>query len=151
MPAASATLLAVVLMLISGATLALQPPTNAVLARAVGSPVNAALASFIVGAVALLIASALLGQRPDMAAVRGLPWWAWLGGLYGAVLVAGMAYAAPRIGVASAATLVIAGQMLLALVLDHYGLLRLEARPATLTKIAGVALVFAGAWLVRRG
>jgi transporter family-2 protein len=142
---------ALVVMLVGGAMLSLQAPTNAFLGRAVGSPVNAALVSFVVGTLGLAVAALTLRARPDVVAARSLPWWAWLGGLYGAFLVAATAYAAPRIGLASALTVMIAAQLAAALTLDHFGLLGLPARPVDAVKIAGVALVAAGVVLVRKG
>ena len=137
-------------MLAGGAFLALQAPTNAMLARGVGSPVNAALISFLVGTAGLTIAAVLLQVRPEAGAVRALPWWAWLGGLYGAVLVAATAFAAPKIGVAAALTLVVAGQFVMALALDHFGAMGLVARPVNLAKVLGLVLIAAGVLLVRR-
>ena len=137
-------------MLSGGAFLALQAPTNAALARGVGSPVNAALISFAVGTVGLLLAASILGVRPEPAAVRAAPWWAWLGGLYGAVLVAAIAWAAPKLGVAPALTLVVAGQFVVAVALDHFGALGLPVRPISASKLAGLGLIAAGVLLVRR-
>ncbi len=145
------TLPAIVAMLIGGAFLALQAPTNAMLARGAGSPVNAAMISFLVGSVGLVVAALLLRARPDPAVIRGLPWWVWLGGLYGAVLVAATAFAAPRIGLASALTLGVAAQLVVAVVLDHFGWMGLAAKPIDVPKIAGLVLVAAGVVLVRRG
>jgi transporter family-2 protein len=142
-------LVAAAVMLAGGAFLALQAPTNAMLARGVGSPVNAALVSFVVGSIGLAVVAAALQARPEAAAVRTLPWWAWIGGLYGAVLVAGTAYAAPRIGVTSALTLVVGGQFVMAVALDHFGAMGLEARPAGLVRIAGLVLIAGGVFLVR--
>ncbi len=79
-------LIAIVAAALSGALVALQAPTNAMLARAVGSPLNAALVSFAVGTAALLVLALSFGVRPNHAAVRDLPWYAWVGGLYGAFL-----------------------------------------------------------------
>jgi transporter family-2 protein len=141
---------AAVAMLAGGAFLALQAPTNAMLARGVGSPVNAALISFLVGSAGLAVAAVLLQVRPDAGAVRALPWWAWLGGLYGAVLVAAMAFAAPKIGVAAALTLLVAGQFVMALALDHFGAMGLVPRPVSPTKVLGLVLIAAGVLLVRR-
>ena len=141
---------AAVAMLAGGGFLALQAPTNAMLARGVGSPVNAALVSFLVGSAGLAVAAVLLQVRPDAGAVRALPWWAWLGGLYGAVLVAAMAFAAPKIGVAAALTLLVAGQFVMALALDHFGAMGLTTRPVNLAKVLGLALIAAGVLLVRR-
>ena len=137
-------------MFAGGAFLALQAPTNAMLARGVGSPVNAALVSFLVGSVGLLVAAALLQVRPDAQAARALPWWAWLGGLYGAVLVAATAFATPKIGVTSALTLVVAGQFAAAVALDHFGAMGLSARPVSLVRVGGLVLIAAGVLLVRR-
>lgn len=142
--------LAVLLMLASGTLVALQAPSNAMLAGATRSPVNAALISFAVGTAALLVAAVALRVRPDLAAVRGLPWYAWLGGAYGAVFVAAAAYAAPRIGVAATITLLVAGQLVMAAALDHYGAFGLTKQPVTPLRVLGLALVAAGVALVRR-
>lgn len=144
-------LLAVLVMLAGGALLALQAPTNVMLGRAAGSPVNAALVSFLVGTLVLAVAAPLLRARPDLDAVKALPWYAWLGGAYGAFLVAGTAYAAPRIGVASALTLTIGSQLVVALILDQIGAFGLPRLPVTPIKVAGVVLVALGVVLVRRG
>ncbi len=74
-----------------------------------------------------------------------------LGGLYGACYVAVAAFAAPRIGLASLITIGIAGQVLMALWLDHIGALGLPRDPVNPVKIAGAALVVLGVVLVRRG
>lgn len=145
------TTVAIVAVLVGGALTALQGPTNARLAAAVNSPVNAALVSFAVGTVALMIVAAVLQSRPDVAAARALPWTSWLGGLYGAVFVVAAAYAVPKLGVATTVTLMIAGQMLLSLVLDHFGFMGMPRQPVSPARIAGVMMLIGGVLLVRRG
>jgi transporter family-2 protein len=145
-----ATLLPILLVLFAGATIALQAPTNALLARAGGSAVLAALISFAVGTATLLIVWLASGDRPRVAAFAGLPWYAWIGGAYGAAYVAIAAYAAPRIGLASLITIGIAGQIVMALVLDHVGALGLPRDPLSVGRVAGALLVVAGMVLVRR-
>jgi transporter family-2 protein len=144
------SILAIVLVVVAGGATALQAPTNARLAAAVASPVNAAFVSFAVGTVALGLMVAALQTRPDWAATRGLPWYAWIGGLYGAVFVVAAAWGVPRLGVALTITLMVAGQLLFSLVLDHFGALGVPRQPLTLGRFAGVALVLAGVLLVRR-
>lgn len=144
------TILAIAAVIVGGALTAMQGPTNARLSAAVASPVNAALVSFAVGTVALLVIAAALRTAPDIAATRALPGWAWLGGLYGAVFVVASAYAVPRLGVATTITLMVAGQLLLSLVLDHFGALGVPRQPMNLSRVAGVGLVIAGVLLVRR-
>jgi transporter family-2 protein len=142
--------LPMLLVLFAGGMIALQAPTNAMLARAGGSPVLAALISFAVGTATLLVVWLLSGNRPATAPFAGLRWYAWIGGVYGAIYVAVAAFAAPRIGLASLITIGIAGQIAMAMWLDHVGALGLPRDPISLGRVAGAALVVAGVVLVRR-
>ena len=146
-----APLLAMLAVVLAGGATALQAPTNARLATAVAGPVNAAFVSFAVGTAALGLLAAILHTRPDIAASRALPWYAWVGGLYGAIFVVAAAWAVPRLGVAMTITLLVAGQLMISLVLDHFGALGVPQAPISLTRLAGVALVIGGVLLVRRG
>jgi transporter family-2 protein len=145
-----AAILPLLLVLFAGGMIALQAPTNAILSRAGGSPVVAALISFAVGTLVLLMVALVSGPRPRAAQFAGLPAYAWFGGAYGAVYVAVAAYAAPRIGLASLITVGIAGQIAVALVLDHFGALGLPREPANLGRVLGALLVIGGVILVRR-
>ena len=142
--------LPVLLVLGAGGMIALQAPTNAMLSRAGGSPVLAALISFAVGTLALFAVWVGSGKRPGGAAFAGLPWYAWAGGFYGATYVAIAAYAAPKIGLASLITIGIAGQIAMALWLDHIGALGLQRDPISVGRILGAMLVVGGVVLVRR-
>ena len=142
--------LAMIAVVFGGAATALQAPTNAKMMTAVGSPVNAAFVSFAVGTAALGILAVILQAKPDLEASRALPWYAWVGGLYGAIFVVAAAWGVPRLGVATTITLMVAGQLLLSLFLDHFGVMGVPKQPMNFGKIAGVALVLAGVLLVRR-
>lgn len=144
-------LLPILLVLLAGAMIALQAPTNVMLSKAGGSPVLAALISFAVGTAALSVAWLASGHRPAPASFGALPWYAWIGGVYGAIYVAVAAYAAPRIGLASLITVGIAGQIVMALWLDHVGALGLMRQPVSAARVVGALLVVAGVVLVRRG
>ncbi|MGY4514953.1 transporter family-2 protein [Lysobacter sp. HA18] len=144
-------LLPILLVVFAGAMIALQAPTNVMLARAGGSPLLAALISFAVGTTALFVAWLASGNRPALASFGPLPWYAWIGGVYGATYVAIAAYAAPRIGLASLITIGIAGQIAMALWLDHHGALGLPRAPISLMRVGGALLVIAGVAMVRKG
>jgi len=135
---------------LAGALVALQAPTNAMLARAVGSPINAALVSFGVGFAALLLVAFSIAVRPNVGEVRALPWYAWTGGVYGAIFVALAAFAAPRLGITFFLTVAIAGQLATALFLDRAGAFGLPIQEIGWQRIAGVLLVLGGAWLVQQ-
>jgi transporter family-2 protein len=143
-------LLSLILAVIGGALLAIQAPTNAILGKASGSPIIAAFISFLIGTVALGAAVSVSSGKLFAPALKQVPWYAWLGGFYGAFFVAIAAFGAPRVGIGVLLTAAIAGQLAAALVLDHYDLLGLARHPITLSWGLGFALVVVGAVLVRR-
>jgi bacterial/archaeal transporter family-2 protein len=136
---------------IGGMMTAAQAPTNAMLARPLNSPVNAAFASFAVGTLVLGLMVLMLRVRPDVPGTMALPWYAWLGGAYGSVFVVAAAFSAPRLGVATTITLMVGGQLLMGVVLDHFGAFGIEPRPISLARVGGLVLVVLGVLLVRRG
>ena len=140
----------ILLIILAGGATALQAPTNARLMTAVGSPVNAAFVSFAVGTAALGLLALIFHTKPDIAAARALPWYAWIGGLYGVVFVIAATWGVPRLGVALTITLMVAGQLLISLILDHFGAFGAPQQPINLGRLAGVALVVGGVLLVRR-
>ena len=140
-----------VVVFVAGGLIATQAGINAQLARSLGSPVLAATVSFLIGTVALSIwALGLYRQWPDRAAVSGAPWWAWTGGLLGAFFVVVTAALARRLGAGTLISTAIAGQMVFALALDHYGLAGFAQRPAGFWRFAGAAMLIAGTILVRK-
>ena len=86
-------------------------------------------------------------MMPDAATLARLPWWYWVGGALGAVYVATVTLIAPRLGATTLTMLVVGGQLAMALVADHFGLVGFARRPLDLGRVAGVALVLAGALL----
>lgn len=143
-------LISMIAIVLAGGATALQAPTNARLMAAVGSPVNAAFISFAVGTAALGVLALMFQSRPDWAAARGLPWYAWIGGLYGVIFVVAATWGVPRLGVALTITLMVAGQLLISLILDHFGAFGAPRQPINWGRIGGVALVIAGVVMVRR-
>ena len=81
------------------------------------------------------------------AALAKVPWWAWTGGVIGALFVASATLLVPRLGAASLICLVVAGQLVGSVVLDHYGVLHAR-QPVDALRIVGLLLVVAGAVLV---
>lgn len=141
----------IVLTLIAGTLMPLQAGINGQLARHTGNVMVAALLSFLVGTVALLVIVLYQRATPGLAVLRELSWWHWGGGLLGAYFIATAAFAGPRIGALLFMALVLAGQLGMALLLDHQGWVGFREAPISVGKIAGLALVVAGVWMIRRG
>lgn len=143
----------ILMALVIGLVIPLQSAINSSLRDTLHSgSLLAALVSFAVGTLTLLVASALTGQ--PFAALGGLPrvaWWEWIGGALGAFFVFGSTLLAPRIGMAAMISLIVAGQVCSSLIFDHYGLLGLPTRGISWIRVAGAALILAGAVLVNFG
>ncbi len=135
----------------AGFGLALQVGMNAQLRTVLQNANSAALISFLVGTAGLI--GILLATRtpvPARETLASVPAWAWFGGLFGAFYVAISTIVATELGAASLLALALLGQLAMALVVDHYGWLGLPVNPITWTRMAGVALLGAGVWLVTR-
>ncbi|WP_068828650.1 DMT family transporter [Pseudomonas sp. BMS12] len=137
--------------LLAGAALPLQAGINGQLAKQLSSFMAAALVSFLVGSAALLLIVLANREVPVLATFKSLNWWHWSGGFLGAFFIATAAFAGPRIGALLFMVLVLSGQLGMALLLDHNGWAGFREAPITLGKAAGLALIVAGVWMIRRG
>ena len=134
----------------AGAMLPIQFGINAQLASWIESPVRASLVSFVVGTLALLAATLVAARHvPSSAQVSGAPWWVWLGGLFGAFYVLGSVVTAPKVGAVALVALILAGQAVSSLVVDHFGWVGFDKQPITAGRVVGVCLLAAGVALVR--
>ncbi|MCY1264434.1 hypothetical protein D3C76_1163910 [compost metagenome] len=140
-----------VLPLIAGTCLPLQAGINGQLARQVSSVLAAAMISFLVGTAGLIALTLWQREIPTFAALRGLNWWHWCGGFLGMFFIFIAAYSAPRIGALMFMVLVLAGQLGMAVTLDHFGWAGFREAPASALKIGGLALIAVGIWMIRKG
>lgn len=135
-----------------GAMVSAQPPLNAILSRAVGSAYGASVVSVAVALLTILVISAFTGRgRITAAALGGVPWWVYFAGVVGALYVVAGVVVAPVTGALLFFVCVVAGQLLGAMLLDHWGAFGLRARAISGLRLGGFALVLAGALLVLRG
>jgi len=135
----------------SGFGLTLQIAMNSKLRTVVQNANTAALISFLVGTMGLIVLLAITRTPvPARETLGSVPLWAWFGGLMGAFYVAISTVVASQLGTAALLGLALSGQLAMALVVDHYGWLGMPEHPITLTRLAGVALLGLGVWLVAR-
>ena len=135
--------------LIGGALLPVQVALNTLLRRYVGEPMQVTFISYLAGTLASLgICFFARYPLPATTSLAQTSWWMWIGGCLGTFYVWSTIFATPRIGAALAVALTIAGQMIAALFLDHYGAIRLTKYAASPTRIVGVVFVVLGVSLV---
>ncbi|RKF15203.1 DMT family transporter [Roseovarius spongiae] len=143
------TIIALLLMTASGVAISLQGPLNAMLGRGIGSVLGAATVSFGVGFVLLLVVMLILGEGGSLLRLRDVPAWLLIGGSMGALYVFSAIWSVPVLGVLTMTTMLILGQMVAALLLDHFGAFGMVVREISPTRVLAAALVAAGVILSR--
>ena len=140
-----------ILGIVAGFGLTAQVGMNSQLRKVLQSANQAALISFLVGTIALIgLLVVMRTPLPARETLVAVPVWAWFGGLLGAFYVATSTIVAAELGATTLLGLALLGQLLTAMVVDHFGWLGLPEHPITWTRIAGVALLGMGVWLVSR-
>jgi transporter family-2 protein len=135
--------------LIGGAILPVQVALNSLLKGYVGQPMQVTFISYLAGTIASLIICLFLRYpSPNLTSLSQTSWWMWVGGCLGTLYVWSTIFATPKIGAGLTLALTIAGQMIAALFLDHFGLIGLTKYPASPLRITGTVFVIIGVSLV---
>jgi bacterial/archaeal transporter family-2 protein len=100
--------------------------------------------ALVVGVVMLLL------RGGNLRAWSTLPWYAFLAGVVGVLIVGAIGYSVPRLGLVPALTLIVAAQFIAAAVLDHYGWLGAAVRPIDAARALGILVLLLGVWLIIR-
>jgi transporter family-2 protein len=135
----------------AGISLVVQQALNTNLRMALGSAVWSGFTSYLVGTICMaLFAIATREPVPVAQVTAKVPFWAWSGGLFGAVFIGLAILLIPQIGAATFFTLLVTGQMLASLCLDHFGLLGVPVHPVSPVRFAGAACLIVGVVLIRQ-
>src|SRR5215471_8718802 len=135
----------------AGVSLVVQQALNANLRSALNSAAWSGFMSYLVGVICMAaLALALRDPIPSASVAARIPWWAWSGGMFGAIFIALAILLIPQLGAATFIAVLITGQMLASVAFDHFGWLGLAQRPVDLPRLLGVALLIGGVILIRR-
>lgn len=142
--------LIVLLVTLVGLGVAVQAAMNAQLGATLQAPIASSLWNFTLGTLvlALLLGLGLFG-RPSPGALLSAPWWAYLGGVLGAIFVTTTVLAVPRVGTAVTLGSIICGQLIGALLIDTFGWLGVKPIPLSPSRLAGIGLLIAGVIMVQ--
>lgn len=128
---------------LAGGLLPAQFATNGALATAFQSVTLTGATSYLVGSVLLVGLLASRRWQPTWEAARRAPAWSWLGGVVGSAYVVGSVVLTRELGAALATTLVIAAQIITAILLDHFGVLGLPRRRLNRARLLATGLALA--------
>lgn len=138
-------LLIILIGLAGGIAVGLQAPMASMITQRLGTFESV----FIVHVGGALIAGLplLFYRGGNLAQWKELPWYTLLAGAFGLIVIGALSHMIPRVGVAAAVITIVAGQMLVSTILDHFGWLGGMGRPMDPTRAIGLAVVLVGVWL----
>jgi bacterial/archaeal transporter family-2 protein len=140
------------LALLAGSAVAIQTGANAQLKVIVQSPIITACISFLVGSAILLLYVLIANRQyiPELNVISQISWWKWMGGVLGAAYITTVVIVAPKIGAANTLGFIMAGQLIAAVVFDHFGWIGFVVRPVNLWRISGIVFLLLGIFLIRK-
>jgi transporter family-2 protein len=131
--------------LAGGVAVGLQSPLASMISQRLGV-FESAFIVHIGGAIIALL-PLLFYSGGKLGQWRSIPWYALFAGIFGLIVIGAISYMIPRVGVAASITTIVAGQLLVGILLDHFGLLGTSVRTLDPARIIGMAVVLAGVWL----
>ena len=141
-------ILIILIGLAGGAAVGLQSPLASLISQRLGIFESVFIVHIGGAIVALLPLLFMSGGK--LAQWRSVPWYALGAGLFGLIVISAISYMIPRVGIAASITAIVAGQLLVGAILDHFGLLGASIRSLDVTRVLGMAVVLAGVWLTVR-
>jgi bacterial/archaeal transporter family-2 protein len=143
--------LALLFAFIAGTLITCQVGSNSQLKKSLGQPLPALIVNYVLGIAAVLLYTlARQVAFPSTAKAFQTPWWGWLGGIFGAVYGLTAIVLASQLGAATLTALIVTGQLICSVVLDHFGWLSFDVHPASWARIAGCALMVGGLILIAK-
>lgn len=130
--------------LAGGMAIGIQGPLSSVITQRLGS-LESVFIIHLGGALAALIPLLVVSNR--LGEWRSVPWYALGAGALGLIVITAMGYMIPRIGAAGALITLMAGQILVATILDHFGWLGVAQRSLDIQRLIGFGVVMFGVWL----
>ena len=139
------------LALLAGVSVVIQQVLNANLRTELSSAVWSGFMSYFLGLMCMIVLAVVLRDPvPSTAVLARIPLWAWSGGIFGAIFIGLSIVVAHKLGAATLVALLVTGQMIAAIVLDHFGWLGMPQRPIDVYRVIGVGLLIGGVLLIQR-
>ncbi len=138
-------ILIILIGLAGGAAVGLQSPMASMISQRLGIFESV----FIVhlGGAIIALLPLLFYSGGKLSQWRTVPWYTLGAGIFGLIVIGAISYMIPRVGVAASITAIVAGQLLVGMFLDHFGLLGASVRSLDVTRVLGMAVVLVGVWL----
>ncbi|MBW2611398.1 MAG: DMT family transporter [Deltaproteobacteria bacterium] len=144
----SSSTMAMLIAAVGGMAVAIQAQFMGLMDRSVGN-IEGVFITYCGGGI-LIAGLMLLMRGGNLGEWRSVPWYAFTSGILGLIIVGSIGFSVPRLGLVASLTILVAIQLLVGAVLDHFGLLGAVPRPLDLPRILGMAVLVVGIWLTIR-
>ena len=136
--------------IIAGSMIPIQSILNSALGKKTGN-LGSVLILTIISISVLLILIILLPNTANLKSIPGVAeWYLYIGGVLGVAILAAPIFLIPKIGATSTLTALVVGQLLLALIIDHFGLFSFPKIEINLMRIMGLVALVLGAFLIKQ-
>ncbi|CAM4055896.1 DMT family transporter [Lederbergia lenta] len=143
-----AKLIYIIISILGGMLAGIQAPVNGELGKKIGT-FEGALFSFFIGTLFLTFIVLFFGKG-QMSGISAVPKWQLVGGFIGAIFVMTIIIAVPHLGVALTILSAIIGQVLISMVIDHFGFFGVEVIPINWNRVIGLILMFTALFFIYR-
>lgn len=139
-------LFAILVGILGGAAIGFQVPLSNITGQRLGTLSSVFLVHFFGAAISLIVLLFYGGE--NIREWRSIALYPILAGGLGLVIISSFIFTIPRIGTSGAIGLSIAVQLLIGMVVDHFGLFEVSLRPITPSRLFGAVLLILGAWII---
>ena len=139
------TTLFIALAIAMGLIMSIYLPMNSSVAKHLGSAITANAIFFFFALFTAILLFLISGQFTTIPHLKEVPSILYITGVISAFVVLGSTILIPHIGARKFFILLIAGQVLMAIVVSHFGLLESPKDPINTRKMIGAIMVLAGA------
>lgn len=140
--------LVILLALLGGIAVGIQSPLASLISQRLGL-LESVFIIHLGGALCAAVPLILM-RGGQLSAWQRVPWYAMGAGVFGLVVIGAVSAAMPRVGASATIILIVTGQLIVGVLIDQFGLFNTLVRPLDLLRVAGLAIVLLGAWLVIR-
>lgn len=137
----------IIIAFLMGVTLSVYLPMNSSASKYLGSSIAASATFFVVATMTVLLILVLGGYHHSLARIRNVPPYLHIAGIISAFFIIGTTFLIPKIGARTFFIMLVSGQILMAIIISHFGILESPQDPISLKKTLGAILVIAGAVL----
>lgn len=121
------------------------------LGQVIGSAIQATTVLFAIATIVMILFCCVNGSiiKVRKAFTTDAPWWIWMGGILGAIIVYGNAWLIPLIGVSVFMMSLLIGQLLLSLLMERNGWLGAPKKHISWTQYAGIITMLVGIFMIK--